>query len=191
MTDFSGFRSIICGIDELEGHAAAGVTHVLSILDPGWPEPAAFGAFGAHRRLDLRFHDIIEELPDQRAVARQDIAALLGFGRALAAAPGAHLLVHCQAGISRSTAALALILIQAWPERPAAAAVAEIARLRPRAWPNLRMIELGDEFLGLDGGLVAAVVAHYRRRLERRPELALVAAGLGRQREVDRARAAD
>ena len=29
----------ICGLDELASHSTQGVTHVLSILDPDWPEP--------------------------------------------------------------------------------------------------------------------------------------------------------
>ena len=29
----------ICGLDELASHSTRGVTHVLSILDPDWPEP--------------------------------------------------------------------------------------------------------------------------------------------------------
>src|SRR5439155_24490663 len=33
------FQITICGLDELACHCAGGVTHVLSILDPGWPEP--------------------------------------------------------------------------------------------------------------------------------------------------------
>jgi hypothetical protein len=32
----------ICGLDELKDHSARGVSHVLSILDPSWPEPEAF-----------------------------------------------------------------------------------------------------------------------------------------------------
>ena len=39
----------ICGIEELPQHGEAGVTHVLSILDPGHPELSAFGAYGEHR----------------------------------------------------------------------------------------------------------------------------------------------
>ena len=35
----------ICGLEELDYHSAQGVTHVLSILDPDWPEPEAFRAF--------------------------------------------------------------------------------------------------------------------------------------------------
>ena len=57
------FRTTICGIDELAGHCAAGVTHVLSILDPGWPEPEPLSIFDLNRRLKLRFHDVIEPHP--------------------------------------------------------------------------------------------------------------------------------
>jgi hypothetical protein len=38
----------------------AGVSHVVSILDPDWPMPSAFGACGEHQRLELRFDDLIE-----------------------------------------------------------------------------------------------------------------------------------
>ena len=37
-------RLTICGLDELDSHGTAAVTHVLSILDPGYPEPRAFAA---------------------------------------------------------------------------------------------------------------------------------------------------
>src|SRR5271154_1014214 len=53
-------KSTTDAVDGLGFHSAAGVTHVLSILDPGWPEPEAFNAFAPHRRLELRFHDVIE-----------------------------------------------------------------------------------------------------------------------------------
>ena len=39
------FRLTICGIPELDGHCTAGVTHVLSILDPDFDDPPAFAAF--------------------------------------------------------------------------------------------------------------------------------------------------
>jgi len=42
------------------------------------------------------------------------------------------LLVHCRAGVSRSTAAAALILMQANPEWPASAALDAVAAIRPR-----------------------------------------------------------
>ncbi|HZU90944.1 MAG TPA: protein-tyrosine-phosphatase, partial [Stellaceae bacterium] len=159
----------------------------LSILDPDWPEPEAFRAYAPHRRLELRFHDIIDPAPGWVLPQQEDVERLLAFGRELAeeaAATGAHLLIHCHAGLSRSTAAAALLLVQACPDRPAAEAFAAVAALRPRAWPNLRLIELGDALLGRDGEIVAAARAHYRRALAAQPALAAALAAGGRGREL-------
>jgi predicted protein tyrosine phosphatase len=191
-TTLSPFRITICGLDELGCHHARDVTHVLSILDPGWPEPDALRSFDVHRRLKLHFHDVIEALPGWVAPERWDVELLLAFGRDLREfrreageePTETHLLVHCHAGVSRSTAAAILILAQHHPGRPAAEAVREVARLRPRAWPNLRMIELGDALLGHGGEIIAAVQAHYRAALDREPWLAEAMIDGGRGREV-------
>jgi len=188
-SQFVGFRITVCGVAELAGHSAVGVTHVLSLLDPGFPDPDAFGAFGEHERLDLRFHDITEERPGMQAVSREDVAALLRFGRDIMREPEAHLLVHCHMGISRSTASMALILTQARPDRPALEALAEVRRIRNRIWPNLRVIELGDELLCRGGELVAAAIARYRHVIERRPDVAQTMTEMGRGREVRAAQA--
>jgi predicted protein tyrosine phosphatase len=188
-SEFVDFHITVCGIAELAGHSAVGVTHVLSILDPGFPDPDAFGAFGEHERLDLRFHDITEERPAMRLAQCEDVAALLRFGHDLSRTPKAHLLVHCQMGISRSTAAMTLILAQARPDRPAGEALAEVRRIRPRIWPNLRVIELGDELLGRKGELIDAAIARYRHVVERRPEIGEMMIGMGREREVRAAQA--
>jgi len=175
----------ICGISELGLHSAAGVTHVLSILDPDWPEPEAFLSFDPHRRLELRFHDAIVPEPGITLPAAEDVARLLAFGHeAMAAQPHAHLLIHCHAGISRSTAAAALLLTQADPTRPADETLAHIARLRPRVWPNLRLIELGDAALARRGEIVAAVAALYRRVIEVEPGFGALMIQHGRGREV-------
>ncbi len=183
-SEFVAFRITVCGIAELASHSAVGVTPVLSILDPGFPDPEAFGAFGEHERLDLRFHDITEERPAMRLAQREDVAALLEFGRDLQREPDAHLLVHCHMGISRSTASMALILAQARPDRPALDALAEVRRIRAQIWPNLHLIELGDELLGRNGELVAAAVARYRHVVERRPDIGKMMVEMGRGREV-------
>ncbi|OYQ32556.1 hypothetical protein CHU95_17390 [Niveispirillum lacus] len=156
----------MCGIDELPAHAAAGVTHLVSILDPAREPLSAFDAYGPHDRVDLRFHDIVEELPDQVAPVAQHLDNVLAFGRHLSATArsGDHLLVHCHMGISRSTAAMALILAQARPDLDAARTLAEVVRIRPQAWPNMRMLEIGGDMLGRRAELLEALREVYARR---------------------------
>jgi hypothetical protein len=86
-------RITISGTPELGEHSAAGVTHVLSILSPNSPDPPEFAAFAPHRRLVLRFHDVIEPQPDQIAPTREDVERLLVFGREVSETTEAHL--HC------------------------------------------------------------------------------------------------
>ncbi|WP_292905845.1 protein-tyrosine-phosphatase [Niveispirillum sp.] len=163
---FVPFRLTVCGIEELPGHAAAGVTHLVSILDPTREALTAFDSYGPHDRIDLRFHDIVEELPDQVAPVEQHLESVLAFGRRMSAAagPGDHLLVHCHMGISRSTAAMTLILAQSRPDLDAAQALAEVVRIRPQAWPNMRMLEIGGDMLGRRAELLAALREVYARR---------------------------
>jgi predicted protein tyrosine phosphatase len=171
---FAPFKVSVCGIDELTEHCETGASHVLSILDPDFPVPEAFGRFGEHEKLELRFHDVIEADPGMEPPREADVARLLAFGRTLPDRPneGAHLLVHCHAGISRSTAAVALILSQALPDRDADEIMQEVLRIRAKAWPNLLMLEFGDAMLGRKGQIVAAAVKVYRKQLEIRPHLA-------------------
>ncbi|HTT78538.1 MAG TPA: protein-tyrosine-phosphatase [Stellaceae bacterium] len=176
------FNLTICGIAELDEYCDGKITHLLSISDPDWIEAAAVAAFAPERRLALRFHDIIEPAPDRLAPGREDVARLLAFGRELAA--GDHLLVHCHAGISRSTAAAALILAQADPARPACEVLQLVTELRPRAWPNLRILEFGDDLLGRGGEIPAAAGLVYRRVLARDPAFGDMIIAGGRGREV-------
>jgi predicted protein tyrosine phosphatase len=116
------------------------------------------------------------------------VEAILAFGRSLAAEPAATLIVHCHAGISRSTASMALILAQAMPEQPAEGILAMVHGIRDKAWPNLRILELGDARLGRGGSLVHAAHALYRLQIERRPHLAEMMEDGGRGRELAGAR---
>ncbi|WP_205574621.1 tyrosine phosphatase family protein [Indioceanicola profundi] len=185
-TGFAPFRITVCGIDELPGHCDVGVSHVLSILDPGLPPPPAFGSFGEHVRLDLRFDDIIDPIPGKTLPEPQHVDAVLAFGQELLAeSPGAHLLVHCHMGVSRSTASMALILAQSRPDRDPAEALAEVVRIRPQTWPNLRILEIGDQKLGLDGKMVAAARDHYARAAKAEPQKARFFREVGRGREVE------
>ena len=175
----------VCGLDELDSHADRGVTHVLSILDPTREDHTAFGRYGDHHRLILRFHDEIEPAEDVILPERADVEAILAWGRDAYADQGdGHMLVHCHMGISRSTAAMAMLLAQAHPEESESDIAARVKGIRPIAWPNLRMTEFADEILGRDGRLVAAAATLYAGNLARKPELAEVMTRLNRSREV-------
>jgi predicted protein tyrosine phosphatase len=178
---FVPFHLTVCGLEEIDGHCEAGVSHVLSILDPGWPAPE-FGSYGEHARLELRFNDVIEADAPGEPPSPRHVAQVLEFGGGLR--DGDHLLVHCHAGVSRSTAAMTLILAKARPDRPASEAMAEVVRIRKQAWPNLRMIELGDRMLGRNGELVAAAHARYAAVLAHKPYKAEDFIDAGRGREV-------
>ena len=181
----------ICGLEELDQHRAGGVTHVLSILDPDWADPEAFGAFDPHHRTILRFHDAIEPAPGLRLPQAGDVEAVLAFGEALAQdAAGrdeGHLLVHCHMGISRSTAAMATLIAQAHPGENEDRILARLREIRPQAWPNLRMMEFADELLEREGRLVSALGRLYKQQLVERPRLGDAIRRLGRSREIEMA----
>ena len=182
------FAIAVCGIEELAGHGTFGATHVLSILDPDHPVPEAFGAFGEHTKLELRFHDIVAPRPGEIVPTRAHVDDILAFGRTLRT-ERASLLVHCHAGISRSTASMALLIAQASPDMPAADVLRAVHGVREKAWPNLRLVELGDAALDRGGALVAATHALHRLQLDVRPHIGEFMMGAGREREVVAARA--
>jgi predicted protein tyrosine phosphatase len=161
--------AVVCGLDELGLHSCGTVTHVLSILDPGQPEPPALASCRTDQLLRLRFHDAIEHSPGVNLPTIDDVSAILAFGARLAA--GVPLLVHCHFGISRSAAAMAMLIA-----RESALAgdevFARLLRIRPRAWPNSLMIRHADDLLGRRGELITALGRLYFRQLHRVPEIA-------------------
>jgi len=191
MTIATSSRLTICGLDELEVHSANKVTHVLSILDPAWPEPEAFFAYDPHDRATLHFHDVIEPGEGLQLPRLEHMERILEFGvvfqRDRAERPDAHLLIHCHAGISRSTAAMASLLAQSDPDEAEDRIFERLVAIRPQAWPNSLMIGHADHLLGRGGRLSAALRRHYGRRLAARPELVDIMGGLDRGREVEMA----
>jgi len=186
-SEFVTFGITVCGIEELPDHAVRGVSHILSILDPGAPVPAAFLSYPSHAKLELRFHDIIKERPNEITPKEADVDLLLAFGRALLAEPkeSQHLLVHCHMGISRSAAAMLLTLAQARPDLDADTLLGELVRIRPKVWPNLLMVKYGDRLLGRGDTLVRAVKTHYQERLKTSPEIGQFFRSVGREEEVE------
>jgi predicted protein tyrosine phosphatase len=146
-----------------------------------------------HHRTTLHFHDTIEPGPELVLPQRDHVETILGFGQHLfadAEHQHAHLLVHCHAGISRSTAAMAILLAQARAGEDEDRVFARIQELRPQAWPNSLMIGFADELLGHEGRLSAALSRFYGQQLRNRPGTEEFMRKYGRSREVDMARAA-
>jgi len=69
----------------------------------------------------------------------------------------APLVVHCYAGISRSTAGAFITACALNPERDERAIARLIRDASPTAQPNLRLVELADGLLGRKGRMVKAV----------------------------------
>ncbi|HYN38991.1 MAG TPA: protein-tyrosine-phosphatase [Rhodospirillales bacterium] len=174
----------ICGLSELPTYAGTGISHVVSILDPVWPDPAEFDSWQAHRRVVWRFDDVVEANSGYSAPTRGDVEAIIALGLELAAEPATHLLIHCHAGVSRSTATAVILMAQHNPGREADV-FAELTRVRPRSWPNALMLKFADEQLGRSGALVDALTDHQRRIARAFPEFAELLARHGRAHEIE------
>ena len=182
----------VCGLEELEAHRERRVSHILSILDPGTPDPDEFSAWDRHHRTTLRFHDIIDPMDGMILPAPEHVRAIVEFGEELVeeAEKGReeHLLIHCHMGISRSTAAMTTMLAIAYPDEDGDALLERLTAIRPQAWPNLRMVGFADEILGRSD-LAGATTRLHARQIAARPHLADVFRRLGRGREVELATA--
>ncbi len=144
----------VCSLAELPA-LTAGLrpTHIVSMLGDD-PFPATLEWLATDRHLKLRFHDIAEPIPGFLAPQVEHLEALITFGTAWNKA--GPLIIHCYAGVSRSTAAALTILCLYNQGREEKAA--QVLRERaPHAQPNQRVIAITDRLLGCDGRLVDAV----------------------------------
>jgi predicted protein tyrosine phosphatase len=69
----------------------------------------------------------------------------------------APLLVHCYAGISRSTAAAFTAACAIQPQRDEVAIAQALRRASPTATPNALIVSLADQVLGRNGRMVQAI----------------------------------
>jgi predicted protein tyrosine phosphatase len=160
---------VVCGLDELALYSRGRSTHVLSILDPGQPAPIELDACCPDRLLRLRFHDAIEHSPGVKLSTVDDVVAILAFGSGISAE--SKLIIHCHFGISRSTAAMAMLIARN-TSLCGDEVFARLLRIRPRAWPNSRMVQHAEDVMGFRDRLMPALGRLYFHQLRRVPDIA-------------------
>ena len=107
------------------------------------------------RHMRFHIHDISEPLAGYAAPGREHIDQLIEF--ALDWGGRGPIVVHCWAGISRSTAAAYTALCAINPEASEALIATRLREASPTAYPNRLMIRLADAALGRRGRMVAAI----------------------------------
>jgi predicted protein tyrosine phosphatase len=129
-------------------------SHVLSLMDLPVKTPPSVTP---ERHLHIQIHDVSEPAEGAIAPSQEHIADILAFARGWDRKQP--FLVHCWAGISRSTAA-AFILLSDLHGAGAEMQIARGLRLRaPHAYPNRLMIRHADALLNRQGRMIAAVEA--------------------------------
>ena len=136
--------------------AATGARSLVTLLNPGTPvtRPAAIRA---ERHLYIAVGDIVEAQPDHVLPAEAHVRALLDFVGAWDRAEP--LLIHCYAGVSRSTAAAFIAACALAPKRDEGEIARALRAASPTATPNARLITLADATLGRGGRMIAAIAA--------------------------------
>ena len=147
----------VCSLARLEETIeATGARHVVSLVSTGTPltRPAMIEEAN---HLTLFMHDIIEALPGLEPPEAHHVERFLDFVRGWPRRTP--LIVHCYAGISRSTAAAYIAAAALVPDRDEAELARELRDAAPSATPNARLVAIADELLGREGRMVRAIAA--------------------------------
>lgn len=145
----------VCGLTAVPDIVLASrARHLVTCLSDGGPEQTPLGIMEG-RHLKLVMHDIDEERDGYTLPSEVHVAELLEFvGKWDRTAP---MIIHCYAGISRSTAAAFIALCALNPRTPEAAIAQKLRAASASATPNRRLVRLGDAALGREGRMVEAI----------------------------------
>ncbi len=148
---------IVCGLAEVPTLIARHrPSHLVTLLDPATMIATPQG-LTTDRHLKLGVNDIAEPTqgmipPDENAVLK-----LLAFGRTWDET--APMLIHCWAGISRSTASAFTLACERSPDVDEVTIARAMRSLAPHASPNRRIVAIADDMLGRRGRMVDALAA--------------------------------
>lgn len=131
-------------------------SHLVTLLGPEELIPTPPG-IPPERHLRLGVHDVAEPSPGLTAPDAAMIERLLAFAQGWDGA--APMVVHCWAGVSRSTAGAFAIACARNPRADELRIALSMRRASPEAFPNRRIVALADEVLDRRGRMLEAVEA--------------------------------
>lgn len=109
------------------------------------------------RHLALDFSDIVTAKDGEVLASAPQVEALVEFAHRWDRETP--LVVHCYAGVSRSTAGAFISACALRPDRPEQDWAADLRRASPTATPNLHLVTLADRLLERRGRMIAAIEA--------------------------------
>jgi predicted protein tyrosine phosphatase len=147
----------VCSLARLqETLDATRASHIVTLLKDVHLVPRPIG-IAAGRHLVIGVDDICDPLDGYICPAEEHVTELIGFVRRWERE--APLVVHCYAGISRSTAAAFVCACTLNPHREEAVIAHSLRQASPTATPNRRLVSIADRILGRGGRMIAAVAA--------------------------------
>jgi predicted protein tyrosine phosphatase len=148
-------RIIVCPLNQVPVSVSAHkASHLVSLIKQGTPVERP-SSIPVDRHLYLGFDDITEPMDGMIAPAEEHVRDLLTFiGGWDQKRP---IVVHCYAGISRSTAGAFITMCALRPERAETKIATALRLASPSATPNIRLVGFADRLLGREGRMVAAI----------------------------------
>ena len=155
-------RLHVCSLSLIEAEVArTGARSLVTLLSPG-TAVARPADILLERHLNIAMSDILDHLPGQVRPEMHHLDAFLSFvGQWDRREP---MLIHCFAGVSRSTASAYIAVCHLSPHRDEHEVARALRAASPTATPNLRFVALADERLGRGGRMIAAIEAIGRGR---------------------------
>lgn len=148
---------IVCGLAEVPAIIAARApSHMITLLDAASMIETPAGLPPDHH-LRLSVNDIAEPTEGLILPSAELVHRLLAFGRAWDARTP--MIVHCWAGISRSSASAFILACDRNPQADERLIAMRMRRAAKHAYPNRRIVALADDILGRRGRMVDAVEA--------------------------------
>jgi predicted protein tyrosine phosphatase len=145
----------VCALSRIETTAhAIGARSMVSLINAQTPVPRP-ACVPAENHLFIGLSDITEPRDGHILPGEDHVRDLLAFARAWDRA--APLLIHCYAGVSRSTAAAYIAACALRPELDERALARLLRERSPTATPNIRLVETADRLLRRGGRMAMAI----------------------------------